>query len=534
MIRLLLLLALLAPVVQAQAGRVEIETRPTLPVAGQTADAVVRFFDTRPSNVSLFVRATGTTAFREVPGVETSPSVFTASVGEVPPQGVEAFAQYVLDGQTFTEPAIDPDIRPFRVPAFHPRLSSTQLLPARQHRMISVPLVLGSTGELTLGSDDPGEVLLDDFGDGADPARWRLLRFDPSMDAALDYATDPEGVGPFRPGRGYWLITATGGRFDADQGLSAGVEFKGRPFPVSITVELQPGWNQIGNPFLFPVNWDDVGGTAGVQDPVAFRGGYLPAQTVLEPWEGYFVFNEGESTLVEFDALPRPPGGDERSPEETLLDRAGPGGALVTVTASHDGATDLVYLVTGGRALRKPPPIDAGLRLAALADGVEQAAAVGPNTWLLSLRTAGETTLSFRALGTDEPVRLDDLDAGTEIAVVAGRAVVSPGPSVRTLRVRVGGASSAAPALGRPHPNPSRGALTIPLALPSAMHVRADVVDPLGRVVGVLHDGALDAGSHTLRWSGRADDGADVAAGVYLVRLSTPAGQAVARATILR
>ena len=422
MIRLFLLFSLLASAAHAQVGRVEITTSPTVPVAGQPAEAFVRFFDSRPTSVSVFVRTTGTTAYREVPGVETSPSVFTAAVGEVPPQGVEAFAQYVIDGQTFTEPEVDPEERPFRIPAFHPRLTSTQLLPARQYRMISVPLLLGSRGGLTLGSDDPGDVLLDDFGDGADPARWRLLRFDQEINAARDYAADPEGVGPFRPGHGYWLITASGGRFDAEQGLSAGVEFKGGPVASPVFVELQSGWNQIGNPYLFPVRWADVGGTSGVEDPVAFRGGFLPAQTVLEPWEGYFVFNaDGPTTLV-FDVLPVQPGGDERSPEHVLLERAGPGGALVTVEASRAGDSDLVYLVTGGASLRKPPAVDGGLRLSALADGVEQAAAVGDGSWTLALHAAGETSLSFHALGTDAPVRLDDLDAGTEIAVVAGRA----------------------------------------------------------------------------------------------------------------
>jgi len=530
MTRLALFVGLLAAAAaHAQGGAVEIGTTPTIPVAGQPADAFVRFLETRPSRVSVFVRPTGTTAFREVPAVETEPGFFSASVGDVPPQGVEAFAEYDLDGQTFTEPDVDPELFPFRIPALHLIAASTQLLPARQYRMISVPLVLGSSGDLALGSDDPGEVLQDDFGDGADPSRWRLLRFDQDRNESVDYATDPEGVGPFVPGHGYWLITATGGRFDAEQGLSAGVEFKSTPVASPVFVPIQSGWNQIGNPFLFPIEWADVRGADDVQDPVAFRGGFLPAQTVLEPWEGYFVFNAGEPTFLRIDALPREPGGETRSPEQTLLDRAGPGGALVAVTATSEGASDLAYLVTGGTALRKPPAVDGSVRLSAVSDGVEWAAAVGADVWTLTLRSPGETVLAFRSFGTDAPVRLDDLDAGAEIAVVAGRAVVPAGPAVRTLRVRLGGASAAAPALGRPTPNPTRGTLTVPLALPSAMHVRAEVIDPLGRRVRVLHDGVLDAGGHLLAW-----DAGGAAPGVYLVRMTTPAGSVVARATVLR
>lgn len=533
MSRLLLLLTWVASSAYAQGGAVEIGTTPALPVAGQPTDAFARFLETRPSRVSVFVRPTGTTTFREVPAVETEPGSFSASVGEMPPQGVEAFAEYVLDGETFTEPEFDPEEFPFRIPALNLVAASAQLLPARQYRMISVPLVLGSDGPISLGSDDPADVLRDDFG-APDSQRWRLLRFDQDLNESVDYATDPEGVGPFAPGHGYWLITSSGGGFDVEQGLSAGVVFDGAPFPSPVYVPLQSGWNQIGNPYLFPINWADVIGADDVQDPVAFRGGFLPAQTVLQPWEGYFVFNAGEPTVLLFDVLPREPGGDERSPEQTLLDRAGPGGALVTVTATSDGASDLAYLVTGGTSLRKPPPIDGGLRLSAVSDGAEHAAAVGADAWTLTLRSRGETSLAFRARGTDAPIRLDDLDTGVGIPVVAGRAVVPAGPSVRSLRVRLGGASSAAPSLGPLYPNPSHGVLTVPLVVPQAMHARVDVVDPLGRTVRVLHDGMLDAGSHALGWDARSDGGAEVAAGVYLVRLTTPSGSAVARATVLR
>ena len=92
---------------------------------------------------------------------------------------------------------------------------------------------------------------------------------------------------------------------------------------------------------------------------------------------------------------------------------------------------------------------------------------------------------------------------------------------MRSLRVRLGGSSAAAPSLGRPYPNPSRGALVIPLALPVGSHVHVAVMDPLGRTIRVLHDGVLDAGDHSLGWDARADGGSEVAAGVY-------------RATVLR
>jgi flagellar hook assembly protein FlgD len=39
-----------------------------------------------------------------------------------------------------------------------------------------------------------------------------------------------------------------------------------------------------------------------------------------------------------------------------------------------------------------------------------------------------------------------------------------------------------------------------------------------------LHDGVLEQGRHWLMWNGRNDAGRQVATGVYLTRMTTPAG----------
>lgn len=60
-------------------------------------------------------------------------------------------------------------------------------------------------------------------------------------------------------------------------------------------------------------------------------------------------------------------------------------------------------------------------------------------------------------------------------------------------------------------PNPARGVASVALALERASDVRVAVYDGLGRCVALLHDGALEAGEHHLRW----DD--PVPAGAYVV-----------------
>ena len=569
-----LVLVLLAPAARAQApalggDEVRVALDPVLPVAGLPVSAVVSFATLRPQNVTVFFRTVGTADFQSVAALPVGePGVFRVVLPvDVPEPGLDVFAQYVVDGQTQTSPPVRPEENPFRVPSLIPISESTIALPARQYRMVTVPLVLVSGlpegTQIALGSDEPDDVFGDDFGPGADPARWRLLRFDPVRERAVDYTEDRGGFGPVRPGEGYWLVTAAGGAFDVETGLSTGAAFDGpTPFPSPVRVSLGPGWNQIGNPFLFEVAWDDVvqrpddvrAGGALVEDPVAFRGAYEPAQATLLPWEGYFVFNRGASTVLVFDALPIPDGGGggKERPAERLLRRAGAGGYVLDVRAEAGPSADHVYLGVAAAAgdrldARKPPPIDRGLRLVvrdedhALAGSFRAPAAA--QAWTLDLapgdaREAPTLVLAEHgARPAGSHLSVDDLDRGVALPIVGGRVSVPPvpGSAVRHLRVRLDGAPSAAPALavGRPYPVPTTDGVTVPYVLPAAGIVRVAVYDVLGRLVRVLTDGPLDGGPHDARWDGRDASGRRVASGAYVVRLGTAAASAAARVTVL-
>ena len=67
--------------------------------------------------------------------------------------------------------------------------------------------------------------------------------------------------------------------------------------------------------------------------------------------------------------------------------------------------------------------------------------------------------------------------------------------------------------------------------LPAAGRARLTLHDVSGRLVATLTDEERVAGAHEVAWSGRSDQGARVAAGIYLVRLA--AGGAVARARLV-
>lgn len=74
-------------------------------------------------------------------------------------------------------------------------------------------------------------------------------------------------------------------------------------------------------------------------------------------------------------------------------------------------------------------------------------------------------------------------------------------------------------ALGPVAPNPGRGPLRVPFALPRAARARLEVLDVGGRIVRTLVDEELGAGPHDAAWDGRDARGRDAGAGLYFYRL---------------
>ena len=89
-------------------------------------------------------------------------------------------------------------------------------------------------------------------------------------------------------------------------------------------------------------------------------------------------------------------------------------------------------------------------------------------------------------------------------------------------------------ALGPAFPNPAGGACAIPLRLPRAAEVRLRVFDDAGRLVRDLSPGPMAAGVRVVRWDGRDETGARVAAGLYWVQARAPEWQSRIRVVIAR
>lgn len=151
--------------------------------------------------------------------------------------------------------------------------------PADQWRMFSVPLKL---------DDGSASSVLSDFGKSGN-STWKLF----------DGNNDVSSTGQFKLGQSFWLKQLL---FKAGKQIALG---SGRTASASEgRITLRPGWNQIANPFTFPIDWvldTDAGNNVNIKGPIAYDGtkyigiGQVSGDdtpfTELKPWDGYWVYN---------------------------------------------------------------------------------------------------------------------------------------------------------------------------------------------------------------------------------------------------
>ncbi len=82
--------------------------------------------------------------------------------------------------------------------------------------------------------------------------------------------------------------------------------------------------------------------------------------------------------------------------------------------------------------------------------------------------------------------------------------------------------------------SPARGRVDFGVDTPTRMHVRLAVYDVVGRRVRTIMDGEVAGGRLAAQWDGRSASGDVMSSGIYFARLTTAAGQRVARVVLLR
>lgn len=167
------------------------------------------------------------------------------------------------------------------------------------------------------------------------------------------------------------------------------------------------------------------------------------------------------------------------------------GGTNASITWT---ATDNVGVTTVDLAYS----LDNGLAWLSLANNE---ANDGTYTW--SVPNTPSSTAVVRVLARDA--------AGNSLAAVSDAEFTIVLPS----GVGDGLADITRPFVLQNRPNPFGSRTSIAFALPAAAHARLSIFTVEGRLVRALADGAYPAGTSTLEWDGRTEDGGSAANGVY-------------------
>ncbi len=188
------------------------------------------------------------------------------------------------------------------------------------YRMISIPLDLSATsiesqldGRLPTGSMGPD---------------WRIFRFPPGSTTPDEYPNTEA----FEPGMAFWLICRNDFLLEAPQGMTVTTSE-----PFSIT--LKAGWNDIANPWMFDILWDDIENPSGaiIDGPYAYTGSWKNpsnSNNVLESWTGYAVNNmTNMNVIIKFNPQPASKPAAPTAGENDVV-------WMLNAVATADGALD--------------------------------------------------------------------------------------------------------------------------------------------------------------------------------------------------
>jgi flagellar hook assembly protein FlgD len=84
------------------------------------------------------------------------------------------------------------------------------------------------------------------------------------------------------------------------------------------------------------------------------------------------------------------------------------------------------------------------------------------------------------------------------------------------------------------NPNPFANTSLIRFALPKRARATIEIFDVLGRKVRTLIDEELEPNAYERSWDGRSDSDAEVASGIYFVKMAAHDFHATRKITVLR
>ncbi len=373
-----------------------------------------------------------------------------------------------------------------------------------------------------------------------DKTKWRLFRFDGNTEKYLEYEAGlPNSI---ELGEGYWF-NAVSDLAKVIQIGSGMVEQANQTDPFRL--DFNPGWNQIGNPYPFNIDWNAIKAVnpdAGLNSLKLFEGGTYVKKDVLAAWKGAFVFSDnGGSVSFPVSAKTSSPG---RISTTTLSSNPDEAAWELPITVSLNSLEQTSAIGMHPDAKTSKDRFDE-ITMPRFLDYLELdthhpeffahyfASDVIPTTqtatWLFSAtsnQTGGEATLRWnqQALSNSQSkIALLDLQAQmlVDMKITDSYAFSwSEGRQFKILYSRDGELLPGVTLLGNAYPNPFTLGVSIPFFLEQDQaHVEVFLYDLQGRKIKVLGRENVKAGIRRFDWDGNNDQGSPLEGGLYLYQL---------------
>ncbi|MFC1490805.1 Ser-Thr-rich GPI-anchored membrane family protein [Candidatus Latescibacterota bacterium] len=233
-------------------------------------------------SVTLFYRKAGETSFNneamELSNAGNNEYSFTMETGYFTAPGMDYYIVAVDMDKNEARSPVDEGF--YSITANILGIKSTDTtaggIAQNAYRMISVPI--------NFSTESVRDQLMS-VPDGTYGNDWRLFRYSPGNTTPEEYP-DIEG---FSPGKAFWFITKNDYQFNTTGGMT---ETTSSPFNIT----LKQGWNDIANPWLFDISWDNIENPSGAQlSPLyTYDGAWsdpLTPSLTMEPWKGYAVYS---------------------------------------------------------------------------------------------------------------------------------------------------------------------------------------------------------------------------------------------------
>jgi flagellar hook assembly protein FlgD len=166
---------------------------------------------------------------------------------------------------------------------------------------------------------------------------------------------------------------------------------------------------------------------------------------------------------------------------------------------------------------------------------VETSASGAKGEFPISIRTASYPVTISWTLNPSEHASYAIASGSKNTQMASTGAVTITDPATKSVVIRTtSGALPAQFALSQNYPNPFNPTTRFRIDVATGSPVDVTVFDILGRKIATILHAEKEAGSYTMEWNGRDDQGLAVPTGMYIIRMSAGEFTASQKVSLLK